>query len=76
VPCKNYFAPALRQTGATPLLWTTNLMAPEAYILERAIDGRLKHESGAQIRTRAAHVYHKYQNCGLKGAMNLFATGF
>jgi hypothetical protein len=73
---KNYFAPALRQTGATPLLWTTNLMAPEAYILERAIDGWIKKESGAQIRTRAAHVYHKYQNCGLKGAMNLFATGY
>lgn len=73
---KNYFAPALRQTGATPLLWTTNLMAPEAYILERAIDGWIKKESGQQIRTRAAHVYHKYQNCGLKGAMNLFATGY
>lgn len=73
---KNYFAPALRQTGATPLLWTTNLMAPEAYILERAIDGWINKESGAQIRTRAAHVYHKYQNCGLKGAMNLFTTGF
>jgi hypothetical protein len=73
---KNYFAPALKQTGATPLLWTTNLMAPEAYILERAIDGWIKKESGAQIRTRAAQVYHKYQHCGLKGAMNLFATGY
>ncbi|HEV7906033.1 MAG TPA: hypothetical protein VGO96_19490 [Pyrinomonadaceae bacterium] len=73
---KNYFAPALKQTGATPLLWTTNLMAPEAYILERAIDGWIKKESGQQIRTRAAQVYHKYQNCGLKGAMNLFATGY
>lgn len=73
---KNYFAPALRQTGATPLLWTTNLMAPEAYILERAIDGWIKRESGEQIRTRAARVYHKYQHCGLEGAMNLFATGY
>ncbi|HEY0101359.1 MAG TPA: hypothetical protein VGB76_20715 [Pyrinomonadaceae bacterium] len=73
---KNYFAPALKETGATPLLWTTNLMAPEAYILERAIDGWIKKESGAQIRKRAAEVYHKYQHCGLKGAMNLFATGY
>ncbi|HEV2801562.1 MAG TPA: hypothetical protein VGW12_13735 [Pyrinomonadaceae bacterium] len=73
---KNYFAPALRQTGATPLLWTTNLMAPEAYVLEKAVDGWLKRESGQQIRTRAAHVYHQYQRCGIKGAMNLFATGY
>lgn len=73
---KNYFATALRQTGATPLLWTTNLMAPEAYVLERAIDGWLKRESGEQIRRRAAEVYHQYQKCGIKGAMNLFATGY
>ncbi|HEX8127962.1 MAG TPA: hypothetical protein VF527_02595 [Pyrinomonadaceae bacterium] len=73
---KNYFAAPLRQTGATPLLWTTNLMAPEAYILEKAVDGWIKKESGEQIRTRAAQVYHQYQHCGIRGAMNLFATGY
>jgi hypothetical protein len=73
---KNYFAAPLRETGANPLLWTTNLMAPEAYILERAVDGWLRRESGEQIRTRAAEVYHKYQNCGIKGARKLFSTGY
>lgn len=73
---KNYFGEPLRQTGAKPLLWTTNLMAPEAYILSAAIDGWLSKESDEQIRARAAEAYHKYQNCGLKSANNLFSTGW
>jgi hypothetical protein len=39
---KQYFSDALQQTGASPLLWTTNLMAPEAYVLSAAIDGWMK----------------------------------
>ncbi len=73
---KGYFSPALEQTGATPLLWTTNLMAPEAYVLSAAIDGWIKKESDEQIRLRAADAYHKYQHCGVKAARGLFATGF
>ena len=73
---KQYFSPALQQSGATPLLWTTNLMAPEAYVLSAAIDGWIKKESDEQIRLRAADAYHKYQNCGVKGARALFATGW
>ena len=73
---KNYFSPALQQSGATPLLWTTNLMAPEAYVLSAAIDGWLQKESDEQIRLRAAEAYHKYQKCGVKAARGLFATGW
>lgn len=73
---KNYFAPALQKSGATPLLWTTNLMAPEAYVLSAAIDGWLKKETDEQIRLRAADAYHKYQNCGVRAARGLFATGW
>ena len=73
---KQYFASALQQTGATPLLWTTNLMAPEAYVLSAAIDGWIRKESDEQIRLRAADAYHKYQRCGVKAARGLFATGF
>jgi len=73
---KQYFSPALAQSGATPLLWTTNLMAPEAYVLSAAIDGWMKKESDEQIRLRAADAYHKYQHCGVKAARALFATGF
>jgi len=73
---KPYFSSALQDSGATPLLWTTNLMAPEAYVLSAAIDGWMKKESDEQVRLRAAEAYHKYQKCGLKAARGLFATGW
>lgn len=73
---KKYFAAPLKSTGASPLLWTTNLMAPEAYILSAAIDGWMKKESDEQVRLRAAKAYNTYQHCGLKAANNLFATGW
>lgn len=73
---KQYFSSALQQTGATPLLWTTNLMAPEAYVLSAALDGWIQKESDEQVRLRAADAYHKYQKCGVRAARGLFATGF
>ena len=73
---QKYFAKPLERTGAIPLVWTTGLMAPEAYILSAAIDGWLKKEKDEEIRIRAAKAYNSYQNCGLKAANNLFATGW
>ena len=73
---KKYFAPALKETGAHPLVWTTNLMAPEAYVLKAAVDGWLAGEDGETVRLRTARAYDKYQNCGLKAARGLFATGW
>ena len=73
---KQYFVRALMQTGATPLLWTTNLMAPEAYVLSAAIEGWAKKENDEAVHARAAAAYHKYQNCGLKAANRLFSTGW
>jgi hypothetical protein len=73
---KAYFAAPLRASGAYPLLWTTNLMAPEAYTLKSALDGWILGESGEEIRNRAAAAYDKYQKCGLSGARKLMATGW
>ncbi|MEW6210267.1 MAG: hypothetical protein AB1631_18010 [Acidobacteriota bacterium] len=73
---KRYFAEPLRQTGARPIVWTTGLMAPEAYVLKAAIDGWILREDGERIRRRAAEAYNTYQRCGLKAAMNLFSTGW
>jgi cytochrome c5 len=73
---KKYFARALKESGANPLLWTTNLMAPEAYVLKAALEGWLAGEAGEQVRERAAKAYNTYQNCGLKSARGLFATGW
>ena len=71
---KPYFGPYIRQTGASPLLWTTGLMAPEAYTLKAALDGWMAQEDDQAIRRRAAQAYDKYQRCGVAAAMRLFAT--
>lgn len=73
---KNYFTPEILKAKAEPLLWTTHLMAPEAYSLKSAIDGWILMESGTAIKERAAQSYNKYQKCGIAGARNLFTTGF
>jgi hypothetical protein len=73
---KSYFAPYMRDTHSEPLLWTTGLMAPEAYTLKAALDGWLHSETGDAIRQRAAAAYDKYQKCGLHAAQRLFATGW
>ncbi|WP_234418159.1 hypothetical protein [Aquimarina aquimarini] len=73
---RNFFSPEIKKANANPILWTTHLMAPEAYTLKSAIDGWINNESGKQIDERAAQVYNKYQKCGIKGARNLFTTGF
>jgi hypothetical protein len=73
---KDYFADGLRWTGARPLLWTTGLLAPEAYVIEAVLAGWAQNEKAEQIRGRAARAYDKYQHTGPKGAMNLFASGW
>lgn len=73
---RNYFTAPLRQTSARPLLWTSNLMAPEAYILHDALEGWVKNESDEQVRSRAAAAYAKYQKINLKAARNLLITGW
>src|SRR5207237_1353980 len=47
-----YFASYIQQTGAEPLLWTTGLMAPEAYTLKAALDGWIAQEDDEAIRLR------------------------
>src|SRR5215472_4433214 len=46
---RSYFVAPLRATGAYPLLWTTGLMAPEAYTLKSALDGWMVNETNQQI---------------------------
>jgi hypothetical protein len=73
---KQFFAEPLRASGAYPLLWTTGLMAPEAYTLKSALDGWIAGGSGEEIRDRAAQAYDKYQKCGLRAARRLLVSGW
>ena len=71
---RSYFRDLLRASGATPLLWTTSLMAPEAYTLKAAATGWMQQESKEQIRMRAAAAYAQYQKCSDEAAMRLFSS--
>jgi hypothetical protein len=73
---KQFFAEPVRASGAYPLIWTTGLMAPEAYTLKSALDGWIAGESNEQIRDRAAGAYDKYQKCGIRAAHRLLVSGW
>lgn len=73
----DYFSDHFKLAEAHPLLWTTNLMAPEAYTLEAVIEEWIRGKYTAEsIRKTAGAAYHKYQKCGLKPAERLFKSGF
>lgn len=73
---KSYFAPHLKNANVNPLVWTSGLMAPEAYTIHDALTGKLNNESSESIRTRAAKAYARYQKCSEKAARNLLVTGW
>ena len=73
---KQFFGEPVRASGAYPLLWTTGLMAPEAYTLKSALDGWIAGETNEQIRDRAAGAYDKYQKCGSRAAHRLLVSGW
>jgi len=72
----DYFIEPLKKSGAYPLLTTTGLMAPEAYVFEGILNswGALQEEKS--IHSFAARAYHKYQKCGMRGATNLFQVSW
>jgi len=73
---KRFFAEPVRASGAYPLLWTTGLMAPEAYTLKSTLDGWIAGENNEQVRDRAARAYDKYQKCGFRAAHRLLTSGW
>lgn len=73
---KPYFKDAIEYAGANPLIWTTHLMCPEAYTLLPTINGWIKKDKPEVIREAVAQSYNQYHKCGIKGARNLFVTGY
>jgi hypothetical protein len=73
---KKYFSSHLKKTGAKPLIWTSGLMAPEAYTLHDAINAWIENKSSQGISLAAAQAYTRYQKCGLNAARNLLVTGW
>jgi hypothetical protein len=73
---KRYFSPHLESANVNPLVWTTNLMAPEAYTLHDALAGFINGETNEEIRERAAAAYSKYQKCSVNAAKGLLVTNW
>jgi len=73
---KQYFHEPLLKANANPVLWTTGLMAPEAYTLENVFEGWILKEDNKNLLLRAAKAYNKYQKCGLNSALRLFSSGY
>jgi hypothetical protein len=73
---KRYFSAAVRNTGAAPLLWTTGLMAPEAYTLDAALLAWAMGGNAAEVKERAAAAYAKWQKCSLGAARKLLVSGW
>ena len=71
-----YFTPHLKAAGATPLVWTTGLMAPEAYTLHDALSEWVEKRRPEDVRNAAAIAYSKFQKCSIKASRNLLVSGW
>jgi hypothetical protein len=71
---KRYFSPYLEAANVNPLVWTTHLMAPEAYTLHDALAGYIDEEDNEDIRERAVEAYARYQKCSIGAARGLLVT--
>ena len=71
---KRFFSPHLKAANVNPIVWTTNLMCPEAYTLHDALTGYVNGETNENIREKAAAAYSQYQKCSLKAAKGLLVT--
>ena len=72
----DYFEGYSTQLNTYPLLSTNHLMAPEAYVLEGALNSWMEVHSKEKIHTDVANAYNKYQKYGFKGAKNIFHVGW
>lgn len=73
---KSFFSKYLKNSNINPLIWTTGLMAPEAYTIHDAISAYIDNKTNETIRIQAALAYSKYQKCSEKAARNLLVTGW
>ncbi len=68
----DFFGPKLVAAGAEPLVLTTQLMYPGAFILEAVLDGWMAAESRPALLRRAAAAYAKNQKISVKSAAGVF----
>jgi hypothetical protein len=74
--CKSasYFEPLLRRDGARPVLTTTQLMYPGAFLLHDAVEVFLSGGDAEGMREAAAKAYARNQRISLRAARGVFAN--
>jgi len=71
-----YFKERLNYLNAYPLVTTTSLMAPEAYVINAIINAWANLEEENSIFISAAKAYSTYQKCSVNSAKYIFNTGW
>jgi hypothetical protein len=71
---QGYFADRIQAQGGRPVLLTTQLMYPGAFLLRDALAVWLKGGTPASLRDAAARAYAKNQGLSVKAAMGVFAN--
>jgi hypothetical protein len=73
--CKSesYFRSRIESAGGRPILLTTQLMYPGAFILHAAVEGWLNGATLAGIRERAGEAYAANQKLSKKAGLGVFA---
>jgi hypothetical protein len=71
-----YFKEVFRKINVKPVLWTSSLMAPEAYILEAALEKWLGKGTESEILAASRAAYSKYQKISLRAASTVLVTGY
>jgi hypothetical protein len=74
---KKYFSGYIQLAKARPLLWTSDLMCPEAYTIHDLLSVYIADENNIkEMNLLAAKAYSKHQQCSVKAAQNLLVSGF
>ncbi|MEN8928229.1 MAG: hypothetical protein ABF242_05530 [Flavobacteriales bacterium] len=71
-----YFENHLKKMNAYPLVTTQHNLYPGGFIMEGIIDRWATFAKDELIRQEAGNAYHRAKNCGIKGARNIFYTGW
>ncbi|MCE9519963.1 MAG: hypothetical protein K8R87_10470 [Verrucomicrobia bacterium] len=69
-----YFSAKLTGSGACPVLMTTQLMYPGAFVLHAALEAWLHGKTPAEMRDAAAAAYSKNQGISIKAARGVFSA--
>ncbi len=73
----NYFFEAYYlKTGSFPLIHTTGLLYPGAFIVDDVLTKWAQLKTPEECRVAAGEAYHREMKCGRRGGINLFKGGW